>query len=539
MVDERDPDSQQKNTLEAKLLQAINYHSDSNKVTVEGSLSTSNSVDSDQEHKVVEHLQDFIRPLTELPKSYLAWNAVQLLRESISLAFTVMGPLLIIGANLGFLGHSGSAAQQASFGLATTIINVAFTSLNILNLEKLGIDLSAEFGKRNYLGLQKVFTQGVITFGSYFCGITVPLMLLSRPFLLAVGVAEENAVICSQMLQLLLLPMLIELISALLRTFCMAQGFETAFTTPGVVNSVVCIVASYFLVVYFGLGVVGFMIAKLAFELINLVISIQIYYKTVPESRGLCSWAHAKDGFGEFFKETFKFSLNCYTEVLGFELISIFVANFHDNEQLSAYMAIINFTVTFYTFGTSISIISRTRVNILIGKGLRKTARNYYVFTWVTAFLFGCFLGIFFVGLNKAWISSVYGGSNPQVQELLQKLLTVYMFIMGVEISVATGSMGAKTVGRIGSVLKVSMALLFINPSAGLVVLWFGGETLALYTTLMAACTTGNLCYFYFSLVEDWQTFGTSMVPSGERPAVELELITKPKHSLEASQECH
>ena len=68
------------------------------------------------------------------------------------------------------------------------------------------------------------------------------------------------------------------------------------------------------------MGILGWILAKAIYELMNLVTAIYIVkVKTVPETRNLCSLEELKDGFVGFFIDNLKYVVGSYGEYIGYE----------------------------------------------------------------------------------------------------------------------------------------------------------------------------------------------------------------------------
>lgn len=497
---------------------------------------------TDEDHHVNPHDQQIIQyllPLKEgvanLGAGYIVKTGLELMKESLMIACTIVGPILLLTANFSFIGREGSVSLQAGFGLANSFIVVFFNSLNIYNLDKFGIALSVHFGRRDFKEVKRVLNQGAFTICLLFSCVTLPFLYFSRTILILFGISEANATTTQFILRLVILPLMVEAASSVLRTFCMSQGFEKDFNIFGIINTILCICLSYFLVVSMRLGIYGFVYAKCIYEINNCLVGLYVLKKVNPDTFGMVSISDLQLGLKSYLIDTLKYSLGSYSEILGVESISILVASLQVDEQTTAYMAMISLLGSVYTFGMALSIIARTRINLLIGCGLLNTAKNAFWFIHKV----GCFMGLLESVILVSFCSQIanfYSSNNQAVRSYLSGLIYLYSLWTVSEVSISTTFVGIKTIGKVTTLLKVNLiTLLIINPVLGLLIVRLNGDCLALFFTLLSMIGIGHLCCYYVTMKEDWTKLFAADIHDEKPHFIEMVPISSGMHSRRAS----
>ena len=154
--------------------------------------------------------------------------------------------------------------------------------------------------------------------------------------------------------------------------------------------------------------------------------------KTEPLTRGLISFEDLFNGYGYFILDTGKYIMSLYSEWIGCEIAIYFSGLTHDNVQIAAHTALANFACFVMNTGIGFSTVGRTRVNVLLGKGYFKAAKNFFII-----YMSGCIaLGLCFSGLlmmARPVLAAVYTGDNVFVTELLTKLFGVYSMFLSLD----------------------------------------------------------------------------------------------------------
>ena len=421
--------------------------------------------DPEVSESLVKELLPFKNSFRELPSSYLFSMFLQQIRDFMLLMASIVGPVLTNTSGYIFLNMRADPLLQAAFGLYSFIYFAFHMSIMISGMEKLGIHLSAAFGRKDYAQMKNTFTKGIISSTVLFCLVTLPVALFCQSILVSAGVDKENCVLVQEALYWSIPLFILMICKELIQTFCMAQGHEHFFGTMGIVSSVIAILLNYILIVRYDCGVLGWVYSRSFCSTGELLFVLCIFYwKTDEGGRGVVTISQAIAGFKPFFIDSIKFTLGSYTEYLGFEIAGFFVLLHGDNNQSAAYYSAVNVSALTYTSGIAFGIIIRTRINMLMGMGLKQTAKNYFEFYYFSTIVFGCLLGI--IGyIFRHFLADCYASANPDMRYWFLGLMVIFALASPTETSACTGQVGLKTVGGIEHLLKLSVCTLLLGNS--------------------------------------------------------------------------
>ncbi len=461
---------------------------------------------ADSGDSTVKSLLYFSQPLNKIPLKVMFCTLVGIIREAVLIAFSTLGSQVLASSGFILLNYTDDSASQSYLGIAFSYNLVFFYGFFLALVDKLGIELSVSFGSKQYHLTKKAFNQGIYSAIIVFCGFTVPTFVFAKHFLMFVGVDESEADGCQRILYWLLIPDAIECAGDFLRTFCMAQGHEALFGPTSIVSMVVAVGTGYLLVVQYKLGVFGWLISRTVYELLCLLVAIWAMVRLTHRSTwGLLPWSVVRQGFLGFFWESIKFAVGSYAEFIGYEITSLFVYRSNNPVQIAGYSEAVNISSLVYSAGESFAVICRTRMNLLIGKGLKQTSKNFYIFFMVGTFLFGSLLGVgcYFC---RGFIADLFGSSNPELSQLLDKLLVVYSVNFGFELTVTTTFMGVKTIGSINFLLALNLLVLLMGNSIGCYLLSksYPENCVPLFICLLASFDLINICSNLKVMLTDW-----------------------------------
>lgn len=372
-----------------------------------------------------------------LPLEYgfklLSWTYVvrtfsNLVGPSLYLGLSMYGYDLINMLGFYLTGQSEVAGEgeSSSFGLT-----VFFNSILIFGFfysidEKIGVASALAFGANKYDEVKRAFWQGILTVSLlvilYFC----PVVIYSESLFIAIGIEAQTAYNCSVLLLKMLPVDILRMYNECVMTFVLAQGVQNRFGLIATINIAVSLITGLVAHWWLDWGVEAWLLCRVVHEIIVLMMVLPPFlYKIDPRTRGFISFMELMKGFSGFITDCGKFVVSLYSEWLGCEVAIYFTSLTQDKRQISAHTAMANIAYFIINAGIGFSVVGRTRVNVLLGKGYRNTAKNFFVL-----FIVGCLcLGAFFSGLLmvfKPLLVSIYAGNNPEVAELLGRLLTIY-----------------------------------------------------------------------------------------------------------------
>lgn len=474
-------------------------------------LSTNKIVHVVGRQRVVSHAEDinhdlnlFADPFWKIPALSLLIQACLILRDTLSIVASLTGPLLITTSGYIYLNMVGHSNTQASFGLFNTLFMVFFVAVLYANMDKLGITISVGYGEQKYDACKKYFVQGLLTVIFIFLFVSLPIMMFSRQVLVFANIEHNIAREVSDIAIRCVPLMIIQVFAEPLKTYCMAQGQEQIFGTIGLFNLLASLAANYYLMVVKGWGVHGWIITKSITEIINLLAALYTLNKCHPDTRNIFGWHKANEGYYDYFVDSIKFTAGSYSEFFGTEMISYFVALIGDTNQIAAYFSILNFSVVIYSVGMSFSIICRTRINIFIGMGKVRIAKNYYTFFVAWVWTLGLMLCLLFIAIRRP-ITDAFASSTPEMERWFDKLLFAYSCFLPFEMILCTTVVGIKTIGKIATLLVFTLVF-FIggNFCTALVVMHWHGSCLYYLLSTYFWATVMNLLALTVVLASDW-----------------------------------
>ena len=464
------------------------------------------TISNESGNQAIEHLLFFSNPLSQIPLKVMFSTMVSLVKESLFVAFSTLGSHAITSAGFILLNMTGNSEGQAHLGIVFSYNLIFFYGFFLSLVDKLGIDLSLNYGAGDHEATKRSLNQGIYTAVLAFLGLTVPSFAFGKYVLMFAGIEEDEAISCGEILIWLLLPDMLECTSDLIRTFCMAQGQEAIFGPTFLIAVIVSVVCAYILIVQWGLGVIGWVMSKVIFEGICLCISLWVMQTRTPKStRGILPFSKVKKGFKYFFYESLKFAVGSYSEFIGYEVASLFVYRTNNQIQIAGYSQAINISSLVYSIGESVAVICRTRMNLLIGKGLNRTSKNFFMFFIFGIFLFGgCLGGGFFI--LRPFVVSLFTSSDQNLSKLFDSLMKIYSFAMPFELTLPTAFMGIKTIGSINYLLFLN-AFLLIVVNIGSCYYWsvhLQKDAIAVFANLFCIFSCLNILCTLKVVMTDW-----------------------------------
>ncbi len=379
-------------------------------------------------HPLIKDLLPLEYGFNLLTWRYIMQTFTSMIGPSLYLGLSMYGYDLInmLGFYLSGQSEVPGEGESSSFGLT-----VFFNSILIFGFfysidEKIGVASALAFGAKKYDEVKRAFWQGVITVSLFIVLYICPVVFYSETLLRAIGIESETAHSCSVLLLKMLPVDILRMYNECVMTFVLAQGVQNKFGLIATINIIVSLLAGLVAHWWFGWGLEAWLFCRVVHEIIVMAMVFPPFlYKIEPQTRGFISLQELTKGFVIFLTDCGKFVVSLYSEWLGCEVAIYFTSLTQDKKQISAHTAMANIAYFIINTGIGFSVVGRTRVNVLLGKGYRNTAKNYFML-----FIVGCLgLGFIFSGLLiafKPMLVSIYAGGNPEVAELLGQLLTIY-----------------------------------------------------------------------------------------------------------------
>lgn len=418
---------------------------------------------------------------------------------------TYLGPSVQFGLSVIFLNHMKLGFEQACLGIVTSMHFIFGLSLGWPLQEILGIKLSELYGMKSFEQMKTTLQKGYISLAIFIFLITVPVYWFSESILVAVGVDPVLSAESQDLLRLFILVHIISMGGDSIKTYCLSQGLEDYFSWMTLINVLISIGGLYAFIIELDTRAWGYLYIRLITDTITLFTSLWVYfYKVEEKSRGLGPWSTAFKEFGVYFQESLIFVIGSYAESIGYEVGSYFVALLHDNDQMAAFVNALSLSSIIYNVGISFSIVSRTRINILLGMGLPATAKHAYKFFIYCAF----FVGILILAVMfplKEQIADLFSDSTPKIREYYVINLMVYIAYIPFELSIYSIFVGVKSIHKIAHQVFFNILwLLLLNTALNYTFRRLGYESNAVWAIIFG-CQAG----LYFSslvvaLTSDW-----------------------------------
>jgi Na+-driven multidrug efflux pump len=353
----------------------------------------------------------------------------------------LVGPAFYLGvANYGhdilnmfgfyLANKSGRVEEQSSFGLM-----VFFTSLFIHGLfysidEKIGVSAALAFGAKDYKKVNVLFWQGLLTIIAAIVFLFTPIVVWSESIFLAVGMTSVNATLVSRILNSLFPIEIWRMANEATMTFVLAQGTKTNFGTVSCINMFVSIGAGLIAHAWFNMGLTAWLVSRAVHELVmSAMVFYPFVYQIEKKTKGFITFQELFSDYVDFLKDCSKYVASLYCEYIGCEVAIYFTGITQDMTQIAAHTALSNVAYFMVNTGLGFSTVGRTRVNMLLGRGLRAAARNFFVLYLCGMILTGFCLSLAMIA-SRPLLVYIYAGENPEVAALLSRLLLLYAIFL-------------------------------------------------------------------------------------------------------------
>ena len=349
----------------------------------------------------------------------------------------LVGPAFYLGlANYGYdllnmfgfyLANAfGRVEEQSSFGLMVFFCSLFIHGLYYSIDEKIGVATALAFGAKDYRRVNVILWQGLLTITFAIVFVFAPTVYWSQSIFLAVGMTPVNAAMASRMLTRLFPIEVWRMANEATMTFVLAQGTKTNFGTVSCINMFLSIAAGLGAQACFGLGLDAWLVARAVHELaVSAMVFYPFFYQIEKQTKSLVPLQEVVADYGDFLADCSKYVASLYCEYIGCEVALYFTGVTQDMTQLAAHSALANVAYFVVNTGLGFSTVGRTRVNMLLGRGLRKAAKRFFVLFLAGMLFTGFCLSLAMVAARPLLVF-VYAGESPEVAALLSRLLLLY-----------------------------------------------------------------------------------------------------------------
>lgn len=125
-----------------------------------------------------------------------------------------------------------------------------------------------------------------------------------------------------------------------------------------------------------------------------------------------------------------------------------------------------NFAAIFYGLGDSLAVISRTRMNLMIGKNLKQTSKNFFQYFIVACFVCGTVISLL-IFVSRPLLVHWYASANKSLSSHFGSLLNIYCVFVPLDLISTHIYMGMKSIGAIDYLVFLNVILLLFANFAG------------------------------------------------------------------------
>ncbi len=381
------------------------------------------------------------------------WNNfllyLEIVIDSIPVLTTLIQGNVIVIAAIVFLKESDTAAEQvAVLGLYNTMVFITFELWLGAIDEKTGIVLARSFGKKK----KESFKINV------FCSIEMfilssillpnilywPIRTLALPDAISpLGMSQLD-----QMFLYSIPAMILKSISTGLMNIGYCQSISSPYSILYVILLLLNISLLYIFMVTFQFGCIGVVYSILIAESIGLCCRIYILlWFTDTNYLGLpMSIMKAQLHLREFIYDCTIFTIAEYCEAIGFQVPIFLIVLKQDIVWLNSYVEAISFLNISVSISIAIAISYNVKVNQILGAGLRRNGKRYFLNAFYWTFLFGSLFGLI-TFIFCEFTAGLYS-RDAEVKEALSDLLKYAAIIIPFDLSFELLTSTLRTLGK-------------------------------------------------------------------------------------------
>lgn len=454
--------------------------------------------------------------INTMPIFRLIWNFTKLMVISFGLGVSYSVRTVVNMLGFYILAHTATSEDVGSFGLGiffeTFSLQVMLYAIN----EKVRLDVSASVGPKDFETMKRSFISGFVSIYLWMACVGLLAAGSMETLLPYLGIHPNQARLCAYYFRFLAFLELIRFTAEVVMTHVLAQGIQAHFSEVSMIGSLFSFALGLVSHFYFNMGIMAWFIARAMHELIMVIMVIPPFFRDIdPRTRGWINIRSVLHKYPEFIWDCCKFCLGNITEWIGMEMAIIFTGLMQSEAQLAALTSILN--LIYIPWGQSFvsSAIGTSRINILLGLGYTKAAKNFYLLFGTFTFAYGCLLstGIYCL---KPYIVELYTANNPDTAAYLGRLMSLYVFCLPVDLLQAYTFSSARLCKLVWTAIIINL-LLPVALNAGLqywVTFHVGGTCVELVTAMYSTIYLTQLVLTSRILLLDWSTIA-------ERPTTE------------------
>lgn len=468
----------------------------------------------DDDHKYddsVDRIVGDIVPLSEGLKYLGLWGAAKIILNiiwtGIIMSITTLAELFEELWDIWLLNQYTNDGDISAYGMSMMFSGIMVHHLMMALTEKGGIEISMAFGSRNPEKCSKVFFQ-MFTVQIICAMIATVVFIFSHPIMLLVGIAPDTALLTSKLLHLEIALLWLEAIDDPLITFCYSIGIEKPWGYISAGMAPFAMLFSYMFVGYWRMGVVGLVYAHIVALICYVVITVILFFRwTKPKYRRWVGTKKLKEGFADLTWQMVVFGLAHFVHILAFETMSFFVYRTNDKQQISAFVTAMDVANMFFFVGESIEIAIRTRLNMMIGEGENKAAKNLLLFFIPGLWIFAGILGLVCV-FTRYLVADLFVKGRPVVHQQMADLLFLVGIFAWNEMSEFTLDIAMKTIRKVKILILTEFFIFFggVALAGYILIIRNHLNTKYLFVAEMAIGSVLEFYYLYYVWQFDWST---------------------------------
>lgn len=433
------------------------------------------------------------------------------LSDKASTILSVLAPTLQI--TIGYFIFSRDETNLETFcalGIAVTYYKLFHTGFVECIAEKVGITCSTEYGAKLYQGMINSFFLGLALQALYLLLVTIPFFMWSAKFLGFFITSASMIQKASDILHLCIPIAALQSFNITLRSFLNSQGVEGAFTPFLLGNLLLSMFVGQFFLQTLELGVPGWILFRVFYELVGLATGMYLLFtKADPNTLGTFD----KNLFLQTIRanslDILSFSACFALESLGIELSIFFVAASGNLEDIAAYVAFMNFLRIILGIGKGLSVILRTRVNLLIGKRSQSTAESFFWFFYTSTLIHSLFLGVLTLMFSRVlpWLYT----TNEAIHEVLSSMIFLSGWVLPLFLTLDSASTVLRSLWKTSTLILIYVfVLIFFNAVLGWNLLKrFKLGAFGLSCACAFSIGMTNLCILFSLSTTDWSLVET------------------------------
>ena len=373
-------------------------------------------------------------------------------------AYTLIGLMM--------MNFVGDTEVQAAFGLVGTFFSLFFYSLIVPLQDKAGIEISRFIGEGDFKKVRKVFLQCLVASLLFVVFITAPIFFTSDKILNSIQLPSNVVDRAKPVLQILIISCFAKAVNLPIQTLCFSQNIEQDYASGYAVSLLLASVSSYLLVFKAGLGVYGWLLGSMIFDLVTFALNLKILLNDAdPRSWGKVSFEEFRSDFFSFCFSSLQFSLSSYTEFIGYEVTYYFIYRNPNTEETAAVVIMLNMSIFTFCFSESLATVFRTKLNALIGMRKFKQARRFFVLFCASTGLLSLVYSLA-VFLLRPFLTYILASSTPSLKLNFGLISNAYCFFCIIELMLLTATMVPKSLGKVAMVTALNVLLLVLVNSA-------------------------------------------------------------------------